>query len=596
VGSEVCKVALHFLNGAKMNENINKTHIALIPKKTAPSCVSDFRPISLCNVSYKIIAKVLANRLKVILPYVISANQSAFVPGRLITDNIVAAYETLHSMHYRMWSKVGYMGIKLDMSKAYDRVEWSFLEAVMRKMDFSEAWINLTMGCVSSVSYAILVNGQPSDIIKPSRGIRQGDPLSPFLFLLCAEALSALLSRAVERGVLTGVPTSKKGPRLSHLFFADDSLIFCKANSVEWRRLTKLLDKYEAASGQKLNKDKTSIFFSRNTSPEKQKEIALLSGLQATQSYDKYLGLSTLVGKSRTQAFAGIKDRVWKCINNWKTKFLTQAGKEILIKAVAQAILTYCMSVFLMPKILCKEIEGMMQRFWWGHKDNNSKIHWMSWERMGVSKAQGGLGFRDLEIFNKALLAKQLWRLLQSPNSLAATILKAKYYPTSSILEASMGNRPSYIWRSFMTAKPTLQKGLFWRIGCGKNIHIWHDKWVPKPSTYMIHSPRVLLDNQAKVSELIDLNTRRWKAELISEIFLEEDAQLIKSIPLSPFPAEDRIIWNGTKTGIFSVRSAYFLEMNNVTSMRGSTSRPDAGTEWKACWKLNVPNVVKLFL
>jgi hypothetical protein len=145
--------------------------------------------------------------------------------------------------------KVGYMGIKLDMSKAYDRVEWSFLEVVMRKMEFPEVWITLIMGCVSSVSYAILVNGQPVGYIKPSRGIRQGDPLSPYLFLLCSEALSALLMRAEKNGVLIGVPTSKKGPTLSHLFFVDDSLIFCKANSVEWRRLTKILEKYEAASG-----------------------------------------------------------------------------------------------------------------------------------------------------------------------------------------------------------------------------------------------------------------------------------------------------------------------------------------------------------
>jgi hypothetical protein len=144
--------------------------------------------------------------------------------------------------------KVGYMRIKLDMSKAYDRVEWSFLEVVMRKMEFSKVWITLIMGCVSSVSYAILVNGQPVGHIKPSRGIRQGDPLSPYLFLLCAEALSALLTRAEKNGVLIGVPTSKKGPTLSHLFFADDSLIFCKANSVEWGRLTKILEKYEAAS------------------------------------------------------------------------------------------------------------------------------------------------------------------------------------------------------------------------------------------------------------------------------------------------------------------------------------------------------------
>ena len=269
VGTEVCKVILHFLNGSKLEENINETQIALIPKKVAPSSVFDFKPISLCNVSYKIIAKVLANRLKLVLSHVISTNQGAFIPGRLITDNIVAAYETLHSMHTRMWSKVGYMGIKLNMSKAYDRVEWSFLEAMMRKMDFSKEWINLIMVCVSSVSYAILVNGQPSGKIKPTRGIRQGDPLSPYLFLLCAKALSALLTRAEENGVLTGVPTSKKGLRLSHIFFANDSLIFCKVNSVKWRRLTKLLDKYEAASGQKLNKDKTSVFFSCNTSLKK---------------------------------------------------------------------------------------------------------------------------------------------------------------------------------------------------------------------------------------------------------------------------------------------------------------------------------------
>ena len=144
------------------------------------------------------------------------------------------------------------------------------------------------MECVYSVSYSILVNGQPVGNIKPSWGIRQGDPLSPYMFLLCVEALSSILTKAEKKKVKTGVPTSKKDPRLSHLFFADDNLIFCKANSVEWRRLTKLLEKYEVASGQKLNKEKTSIFFSRNTSPEKKLEISQLSGLQATQSYDKY--------------------------------------------------------------------------------------------------------------------------------------------------------------------------------------------------------------------------------------------------------------------------------------------------------------------
>jgi hypothetical protein len=204
-------------------------------------------------VLYKIAAKVLANRLKLVLPYIISPQQSAFIPGRLITDNVLAAYETLHSMHTRMWSKTGFMGIKLGMSKAYDRVEWDFLEAVMLRLGFSPWWVHLIMACVSSVTYAILINGQPVGHIRPSRGIRQGDPLSPYLFLLCAEALSSLLQQAERTGSITSIPTSKMGPRISHLFFADDSLLFCKANSVEWRRLIKILGKYESAYGQQLN-------------------------------------------------------------------------------------------------------------------------------------------------------------------------------------------------------------------------------------------------------------------------------------------------------------------------------------------------------
>jgi hypothetical protein len=297
MGDEVCLAVLNTLNSGILPHYLNMTHIALIPKVKNPSNVTEFRPISLCNVLYKLISKVLANRLKKILPHIISQTQSAFIPGRLISDNILAAYETLHTMHSRMKGKKGFMAVKLDMSKAYDMVEWKFLEKVMRRMGFAPRWIHLIMMCVTTVKYAVVVNGNPSGCILPTRGLRQGDPISPYIFLICAEVLSSMVTVANREGSLTGVQTSKLGPRVSHLFFADDSLLFCRSSLTQWNYLTQLLQRYEAASGQRLNGNKTAIFFSKITSHEQKKEIVEVAGIPVNQRYDTYFGLPALVGK-----------------------------------------------------------------------------------------------------------------------------------------------------------------------------------------------------------------------------------------------------------------------------------------------------------
>lgn len=154
-----------------------------------------------------------------------------------------------------------------------------------------------------------------------------------------------------------------------------------------------------------------------------------MSGISTTQCYDTYLRLPAMVGKSCTATFKGIIDRIWKRLQDWKLKFLSQAWKEILLKAVIQAIPTYCMSVFLFPKTLCGEINALMQKFWWSKSNTDSKVHWMSWRRIGVGKKFGGMGYRDFHNFNKALLAKQIWRLWQTPNSFLSKIMEGKYYP-----------------------------------------------------------------------------------------------------------------------------------------------------------------------
>jgi ribonuclease HI len=594
--SEVCKGILEILNSGIMPRSLNMTHIALIPKNKNPECVNEFRPISLCNVLYKLVSKVLANRLKKILPSVISPTQSAFIPGRLITDNLLAAYETLHTMHTKIGGKKGYMAVKIDMSKAYDRVEWRFLEAVMRKMGFRDGWIKLVMMCVTSVQYSVIVNGEPCGLFSPTRGLRQGDPISPYLFLICAEALSSMVTQANREGLLSGVPTSRRGPNISHLFFADDSVFFCRATLAQWSNLSAILHSYEVASGQKMNASKTAIFFSKNTPSAEKETIVEFAGISATNRYDRYLGLPALVGRSRTKAFRSIVEKVKKRLQDWKLRFLSQAGKEILVKAVVQAIPSYCMSVFLFPKTLSLEINSLMQGFWWGHKERDRRIPWMSWSKMGMSKTLGGMGFRDLTCFNKALLAKQVWRMWSTPNSLIARIMKYKYFPECSILEASIRDKPSFAWRSIQSACELLKEGLVWRIGNGKKAKVWQDKWVPKSSTGKVFSAPRILDQNATVCELFDASGRSWNQFLLDQLFSVEEGRNIRTIPISLSNQEDRLIWRGTAKGVFSVKSAYHLqkELENSQLAENSSRRQDS-VIWKYIWKLNIPNTEKVF-
>ncbi|XP_042980052.1 uncharacterized protein LOC122310236 [Carya illinoinensis] len=263
-----------------------------------------------------------------------------------------------------MTSKEGYMASKLDMSKAYDRIEWSFLRVVLYKLGFCNKWVELVIRCIETVSYAILVNGTPLDFFQPTRGIRQHDPLSPYLFIMCAEALSNLINKAEDKGLIHGVPMAK-------------------------------------ASGQRLNLEKTSIIFSKNTAKMAQQYILSIAGVRTTMTYEKYLGLPSMVGRSKWNSFKGILDKFRSRISSYKIKLMSKAGKEIHIKAVLQALPSYTMSVFNLPKSLLKDINSVIHNFWWGQQEREHKIHWVSWKRMSKAKAERGMGFRDLEVFNK---------------------------------------------------------------------------------------------------------------------------------------------------------------------------------------------------
>uniref|UniRef100_A0A803PZ52 Reverse transcriptase domain-containing protein n=1 Tax=Cannabis sativa TaxID=3483 RepID=A0A803PZ52_CANSA len=230
IGPDLTTAILDILNGNADFSSINATLIVLIPKKTNASTLKDFRPISLRSTVYKIVAKAIANRLKFVLGDLISSNQGVFLSERIIFDNIYIAQEIVHAIKHRKHGKLGWVGLKLDMEKAFDRVEWSFLMAILHRFQFPSHFINLIYQCVSSTSIRFSINGQITDPILPSRGIRQGDPLSPYLFLLCSEGLTAALRIQENLGLFKGISIARTAPAVSHLLFADDTLIFTTAS------------------------------------------------------------------------------------------------------------------------------------------------------------------------------------------------------------------------------------------------------------------------------------------------------------------------------------------------------------------------------
>ena len=255
------------------------------------------------------------------------------------------------------------MTLKLDMGKAYDWVEWGFLEEIMKWMGFEARWVHLIMTCVKTISYSILINGQPHVGLFPLGGLGKVI-LYHLTYFFFSEGLSTLLHNAEQNNLLSGLPIIQRGIKINHLLFAEDSLMFCRANLIEWNTTRVILEIYENASGQKINRDKTFIFFSKNTKSCTREQILTASGVSSTSCYEKYLGLPALVGRSQTRYFNNIQSQIWDRLNGWKEKFLSQAGKEVLLKEVIQAIPIYTISVFQLPNALCNKLNSLMSKFW----------------------------------------------------------------------------------------------------------------------------------------------------------------------------------------------------------------------------------------
>lgn len=599
VGTDVCRAVRSFFYSGRMLGAINRTQIVLIPKVAIPTKVKDFRPISLCTIVYKVIAKLMAKRLKQFLPSIISLNQSAFVEGRQITDNVLIAHELTHYIRHKKSGNKGVAAFKLDMAKAYDRVEWDYLEAIMSRMGFHKQWIEWVMGCVKTVTFSITVNGEAGETFSPTRGIRQGCPLSPYLFLLCGEGFSAIIESFVRQKQMLGFRINCHCPKVSHLLFADDSVVYCQASEKDCKALRDILALYERESGQMVNKDKSSVLFSPNTPINIRSSLSAGVGIALEVRQAKYLGLPLFLGLSKKDLFEYIKVRTVNRLRSWKDITPNGAGREILLKAVVLPLASYAMSCFRLPKILMNQISAESAKFWWGSRNGERKIHWVSWEKLRRCKGEGGMGFRDMVAFNRALIAKQGWKLMSGESSLFKQIFKGRYFPHTSFLHAPVRAQSSWAWKSLAWARPLLEKGWRWQVVSGSEIRVWEDPWLPGKSSQMVSSSSCRVDSISKVSDLVISDSKTWNEELIRQVFCPSDVEKILSIPLSISHSRDRKIWGFSSNGFFSVKSAYNLEVEGARAANTEEAQPsnEAGLlrVWKNLWGLRIHPKIKIF-
>ncbi|CAL1388052.1 unnamed protein product [Linum trigynum] len=305
VGKSLTDMALAFFNTGVLPDKVSESTVVLIPKVDHPEYVTQLRPISLNNVSLKAITKAITSRLKLVMRKLISPRQSSFIPGRQTTDNVIVVQEVLHSLGKRKGKKGG-MILKIDLEKAYDMLWWDFLRDTLKEAGLPSTWISCIMYCVEQNNMRVLWNGNLSATITPTRGVRQGDPLSPYLFVLCMERLSHRIDAVLHSGQWKAIRLTRNGPPLTHLFFADDLLLFAEAETRQIRIIKQCLDDFCFSSGQRVNYGKSLLFVSPNVSRSKANILSARAEIPLKNELGRYLGIQGIHGRVTARRYQSL--------------------------------------------------------------------------------------------------------------------------------------------------------------------------------------------------------------------------------------------------------------------------------------------------
>lgn len=412
-GPMVVREVLGFFSTGVMSRYVARSNLVLVPKSENASKVEHYRPISVCNVIYKVITKIISLRLKPYIGGCISSSQLAFVPGRDISDSVVLMREIIHSFGQRGYARKEFC-LKADLSKAFDRIDWEYLSAIMPLYGFPERLASWIKECILSAEYSVVINGVGDGFFKPQCGLRQGCALSPYLFILGMDLLARHLQFLVEKGDIQGVRVSRGAKLITSCIYADDLLIMGAAIIQEVGVINNALQTFSRYSGQKIGPSKSMMWFSNRVLEDEQEAISEVLTVPIDAQSDTYLGAPIRTDMS---SFDFIIEKFSDRLQAWKGCLLSQAGRVILIQSVLQALPIYYMTTVRIPTDVIKTLTAMMRRFLWGAREEGSYMSYIAWDKITQPKTKGGLGLRSLKEVNEALLLKSLWKLAAGSDS-----------------------------------------------------------------------------------------------------------------------------------------------------------------------------------
>uniref|UniRef100_A0A2N9ELX8 Reverse transcriptase domain-containing protein n=1 Tax=Fagus sylvatica TaxID=28930 RepID=A0A2N9ELX8_FAGSY len=551
VGDDVMGFFEEFHTHCKFEKSLNATFIALIPKKWDALNIRDYRPISLISSMYKLLSKVLANRIKTVLELLISDSQNAFVGGRQTLDSVLIANECLDS---RLKSSTLGILCKLDIEKAYDHVNWDCLLYLLVRMGFGNRWCQWIKTCISTVQFSVLVNGSPEGFFGNSRGLRQGDPLSPLLFLLVMEVLSKMFKKSEEAGLICGFMAGVLGGsevRISHLLFADDTIVFCDAVPQQVMHIRKVLSCFEAVTGLKVNLTKSEMVPVGVVDNMPYLADLLCCRIGALPMLylgmplgAPYKGLS--VWNSGLSVWNSVLEKIERRLASWQTLYLSKGGRLTLLKSTLSSLPTYFLSLFTIPVSVAQRIEKLQRNFLWGGMGDGVKYHLPFWVN-----GYGVLGLKSLICGGELLWQNMGW---------SGGGWRSKH---------CRGTHGCGLWKSISSGWDGFSRRIEYSVGKGDRIRFWFDKWCDQ--TWMTSCAW-------NISFLRDFND--WEMPEVLSFF-----NFIQPF-LPNRETDDKLVWPLRKSGKFDVRSYY-----------GALQVPlRSRFPWKIIWGVKAPRRISFFI